>query len=285
MNYVYLLRCADDTLYGGWTNNLAHRLAAHNTGKTGAKYTKSRRPVTLVYCEKWDTRSEAMRREAAIKKLPRIEKEKLIASLSEEGDELLAVYDENRDCCGVLPRRIVHRCGLVHGVVQLYVFQEKEGVLGVWLQQRSLDKKASPGAYTWTVTGHIDAGECPRSAALREAREECGICLSAEEIKNSGEQRIITAREPDITDKEIAHLFFYLAEDDPPFCIGAEVQQMVWASAKAITETMQSGAPLPVCTQGGQTKTIAAEVAPKNREGWNRAYAAAQKAIQEKQDG
>ena len=68
--YTYVLRCADDTLYCGWTNALTARLAAHNSGK-GAKYTRGRGPVTLVYSEMFDTQSEAMQREAAIKKLKR----------------------------------------------------------------------------------------------------------------------------------------------------------------------------------------------------------------------
>lgn len=77
MNYTYLLECADKTLYCGWTNNLEKRVKAHNTGQ-GAKYTKPRRPVTLVYYEEFATKEEAMRREAAIKKLSRKEKAALI---------------------------------------------------------------------------------------------------------------------------------------------------------------------------------------------------------------
>lgn len=76
-NVTYLLRCADGTLYCGWTNHLGRRLEAHNAGK-GAKYTKSRRPVELVYHEVFATKREAMVREAAIKKLSRKEKERLI---------------------------------------------------------------------------------------------------------------------------------------------------------------------------------------------------------------
>ena len=72
-NYAYMLRCADDTLYCGWTNDLAKRVASHNAG-TGAKYTKPRRPVTLVYYETFGTKREAMRREAQLKRLTRREK-------------------------------------------------------------------------------------------------------------------------------------------------------------------------------------------------------------------
>lgn len=77
MNYTYLLRCADGTYYCGWTNDLDRRLKAHNGGR-GAKYTKPRRPVALVYYEAFATKEEAMSREWAIKQLSRKEKEELI---------------------------------------------------------------------------------------------------------------------------------------------------------------------------------------------------------------
>lgn len=76
-NYTYILRCADGTYYCGWTNNLDRRLKAHNEGK-GAKYTRSRRPVALVYYEAFSTKEEAMRREYEIKQFPRKKKEELI---------------------------------------------------------------------------------------------------------------------------------------------------------------------------------------------------------------
>lgn len=76
MNYTYILRCKDGTLYTGWTNNLEKRIKDHNNGN-GAKYTKPRRPVELVYYEEFQTKEEAMRREYAIKRMTRIEKEKL----------------------------------------------------------------------------------------------------------------------------------------------------------------------------------------------------------------
>lgn len=78
-NYTYILRCADGTLYTGWTNDLDKRLAAHNAG-TAAKYTRPRRPVTLVYQEVFPTKEEAMRREWQIKRLTRVEKLALIQS-------------------------------------------------------------------------------------------------------------------------------------------------------------------------------------------------------------
>lgn len=77
-NYTYILRCADGTFYVGWTNNLEHRLACHNAGQ-GAKYTRSRLPVELVYHESFATKGEAMRRECALKRLTRTQKEQLIS--------------------------------------------------------------------------------------------------------------------------------------------------------------------------------------------------------------
>lgn len=77
MNYAYILKCKDNTLYSGWTNDLSARVAAHNAGK-GAKYTKSRLPVELVYFETFETKEEAMRREWEFKKLSRAQKLELI---------------------------------------------------------------------------------------------------------------------------------------------------------------------------------------------------------------
>ena len=76
-NYVYLLACADGSFYCGWTNDLEKRVNTHNMGR-GAKYTKPRRPVVLVYYEAFETKREAMSREAAIKRMTRKEKEALV---------------------------------------------------------------------------------------------------------------------------------------------------------------------------------------------------------------
>ncbi len=78
MNYTYMVKCADGTLYTGWTNCVEKRLKAHNEGKAGAKYTRAKRPVELVYYEGYATKEEAMSREYAIKHLTRKEKEILI---------------------------------------------------------------------------------------------------------------------------------------------------------------------------------------------------------------
>lgn len=77
MNYIYILECADGTLYTGWTTDVQKRLKAHNAGK-GAKYTCSRRPVKLVYTETFESKSDALRREYQVKHLSRVQKLSLI---------------------------------------------------------------------------------------------------------------------------------------------------------------------------------------------------------------
>lgn len=79
--YVYILKCADGTLYTGVTIDVDKRVLAHNEAKTGAKYTKARRPVKLVYQEALTGRGTALKREAAIKKLSRAEKQLLTKGL------------------------------------------------------------------------------------------------------------------------------------------------------------------------------------------------------------
>lgn len=78
MNYTYMVKCADGTLYTGWTNCMEKRLKAHNGGRNGAKYTKTKRPVSLVYYEGFFTKEEAMQREYQIKQLTRERKLELI---------------------------------------------------------------------------------------------------------------------------------------------------------------------------------------------------------------
>jgi putative endonuclease len=73
MPFVYIVRCADDTLYTGWAVDVARRVKTHNAGR-GARYTRMHRPVELVYTEEVLTRSDALRREAAIKRYPRAKK-------------------------------------------------------------------------------------------------------------------------------------------------------------------------------------------------------------------
>ncbi|MCI2061500.1 MAG: GIY-YIG nuclease family protein [Eubacteriaceae bacterium] len=76
-HFVYILKCGDGSYYTGWTTDVEHRVAAHAAGR-GAKYTRGRGPVELVHVEEFATKSEALSREIAIKKLSRSQKEALI---------------------------------------------------------------------------------------------------------------------------------------------------------------------------------------------------------------
>ena len=87
VNYTYILRCADGTLYTGWTSDLQRRINAHNDG-SGGKYTKSRLPVELAYYEEYGDKREAQRREYAIKQLSREAKELLIENGADRQDGL-----------------------------------------------------------------------------------------------------------------------------------------------------------------------------------------------------
>ena len=82
-NVTYILKCNDNSLYTGWTNDITHRLKMHNEGK-GAKSTRGRGPVELVYLEEFETKQEAMSREAKIKRLSRKEKLLLIETYQQE---------------------------------------------------------------------------------------------------------------------------------------------------------------------------------------------------------
>lgn len=80
MNYVYIVECSDGTLYTGWTNNLERRVKQHSNG-SGAKYTRGRGPVKLVYYEEYDEKIDAMKREYEIKRYSRKDKLKMIESM------------------------------------------------------------------------------------------------------------------------------------------------------------------------------------------------------------
>jgi len=86
MAYTYVVQCNDGTYYTGWTDNLERRVAAHNAGR-GARYTRSRRPVRLVYFELCADRSGALRREAALRRLSHREKERLAEGFDASGSQ------------------------------------------------------------------------------------------------------------------------------------------------------------------------------------------------------
>lgn len=255
--YTYILRCADGTLYCGWTNDLTTRLAAHNSGR-GAKYTRGRGPVTLAYSELHESQSAAMRREAALKKLTRAQKEDLL--LTQQGGELLTIYDADGRPCGERPRAVVHAQGLFHHVCHLWVCGVWQGRRGIWLQQRAEDRPLYPGCYDLTATGHIDPGETPAEAAAREAREEAGLVLAPHALTDAGAYRQQYARgDAGGFDDELAHAFAYHADGIPQFQPGSEVRRMAFATLEAFERAHQPGVPLPIRLPDGAALEIAHE--------------------------
>ncbi len=87
MFFVYMVLCADNSYYTGYTNNIENRISCHNDGK-GSKYTRARLPVKLAYLEELSSKSEAMKREAAIKKLKSSEKKSLSDSYLNKGGHI-----------------------------------------------------------------------------------------------------------------------------------------------------------------------------------------------------
>ena len=252
--YTYILRCADGTLYCGWTNDLTARLAAHNSGR-GAKYTRGRGPVTLVYSELHETQGEAMQREAAIKKLPRARKQALIDS--QTGAELLTVYDADGRPCGERPRAVVHAQGLFHRVCHLWTVGVRDGVPGIWLQQRQFDRPLYPGGFDLSATGHIDPGETPRAAMAREAGEEIGLQLDAARLTDGGSYRQQYARgEGNGFDDELAFAFLTRIDGVPPFRPGSEVADMAFVPLADFAAAHENTADLTGRRMDGSAATV-----------------------------
>lgn len=94
MSYVYILLCSDNTLYTGWTNDLQKRFTDHSIGK-GAKYTRGRGPLELVYYEEFNDKSNAMKREYEIKQLSRTKKEDLLEGFKQDFSKMIDIKDIN----------------------------------------------------------------------------------------------------------------------------------------------------------------------------------------------
>lgn len=163
-HYVYILRCADGTLYTGWTTDVEKRLETHNSGR-GAKYTRSRRPVELVYTEEFNDKIEAQHRERAIKKLPRSKKAELITGgqkmtylwryktpegfddllIESDGDNLTGLRFEKTDCENITGLRVEKSGGEKKHILQseekeLPIFKETEKWLDAYFAGEPLNE-------------------------------------------------------------------------------------------------------------------------------------------------
>ncbi len=100
--FVYIVECSDGTFYTGYTNDVFKRVICHNTCVSGAKYTRSRRPVKLVHYESFPTKKEAMRREYAIKQLSREGKQRLIDDCIIEKTNQVCIQQHGKTLCELI---------------------------------------------------------------------------------------------------------------------------------------------------------------------------------------
>ena len=206
--------------------------------------------MTLAYSEMFDTQSEAMQREAAIKRLTRPQKQALIDS--QNGGELLTVYDaDGRAAENAAGRRAC--AGAVPHVCHLWVVGKRDGVCGIWLQQRRFDRPLFPGGFDLTSTGHIDPGETPQTAVLREAREESGLQLTAADLIDGGSYRQRYSRGEGGFDDELAYTFLARIDGIPPFRPGPEVAEMLFVPLADFAAAQEQGASLTGLTPDGRT--------------------------------
>jgi DNA-3-methyladenine glycosylase II len=207
MNYTYILRYADGTLYTGWTNDLPRRLQTHNNGK-GGKYTRSRLPVELVYYEEYEEKQQAQRREYSLKLLSRQEKTRLI----ESQETVQAMYFEYGDMEIEYLKRKDKRLG--EAIERIgYIEREVDGDLFSSTIHHIVGQQISSAALktVWArlaaKLGTVNAETV--CAASREEIQACGITFKkADYIKDfsgkvqSGEFDIDALR--DMPDAEVA---------------------------------------------------------------------------------
>ena len=147
----------------------------------------------------------------------------------------------------------MHAQGLSHHVCHLWVVGERNGVCGLWLQQRQFDRPLFPGGFDLTSTGHIDPGETPLTGVLREAREESGLQLTAADLIDGGSYRQRYSRGEGGFDDELAYTFLARIDGIPPFRPGPEVAKMLFVPLADFAAAQEQGASLTGLTPDGRT--------------------------------
>ncbi len=141
--------------------------------------------------------------------------------------EQLDIYNENWQRIGTASRDEVHERGLLHRVVHCWIIQKSRPVF--WFQQRAHTKKDFPDCFDLPCGGHVDAGETPIQAILRELQEEIGLHVTKNDLISLGAYRAPDFHIPGYYDREMSHVFM-LCTDAPAFLLGDEVQHMVCVS-------------------------------------------------------
>lgn len=168
----------------------------------------------------------------------------------EKMQELLDIYDENWQCIGTALRDEVHERGLLHRVVHCWIIQESHPVF--WFQQRAHMKKDFPDCFDLPCGGHVDTGETPIQAILRELQEEIGLHVTENDLISLGAYRAPDFHIPGYYDREMSHVFM-LCADAPAFSLGDEVQRMVRVSADNFYQMeVNERKMIPVQTENGR---------------------------------
>ncbi len=168
--------------------------------------------------------------------------------------EILDIYNEDWQCIGTASRDEVHERGLLHRVVHCWIIQESQPVF--WFQQRAHTKKDFPDCFDLPCGGHVDAGETPIQAMLRELREEIGLYVTRNDLISLGAYRAPDFRIPGYYDREMSHVFM-LCADTPAFSLGDEVQRMVRVSADDFYQMeVKQRESIPIQTENGKQSLV-----------------------------
>lgn len=154
-----------------------------------------------------------------------------------EKSEMLTIYDKDLNPIGERTRAEVHANGLLHQTIRLWTIQD--GM--IWFQKRSEDKALFPGRLDLSATGHIDPGEDPMSAVLRETSEEIGLNLSEKDVKSVQGMSFPFTRPDGKLDNEFANVFLYKPNDRPCFRISNEVAGIVSISLQDYDKLVKTG--------------------------------------------
>lgn len=158
--------------------------------------------------------------------------------------ERLDIYNEAWQRIGTAPRDEVHEKGLLHRVVHCWILENQQPVF--WFQQRAHTKKDFPDYFDLACGGHVDAGETPQQAMLRELGEEIGLHVTEKDLIPLGAYRAPDFCMPGYYDREMSYVFM-IRVDEPAFELGDEVQRMVRVRAENFYQMEVNGrATIPV---------------------------------------
>lgn len=173
-----------------------------------------------------------------------------------EKSEMLTVYDKQLNPIGEKTRAEVHANGLLHQTIRLWCIHNDK----IWFQQRSMSKTLFPGRLDLAATGHIDSGETPKHAALRETAEEIGLNLKSSDLTNIGAIPFPFMRPDGKLDNEFANIYLYIPDKIPAFKTSDEVAGLAAISLRDYEWILKTNIPITAevykCDPSGQNQPI-----------------------------